>query len=179
MYVRTHVLVVTVYAIGIHRSRAFYRCRWSRWSNRPDNEHHSAGRLLPLGPQAEQARPWLPTHNVFATVRVLNDRHSCHSVSGDNFGSTWTAVLRVLWPNTEQPRSTAPHHWVAEHRSARPRSGSGVLLLFLLIQTSTHHSLNQQHRLADDQPEAARHELSEHRLLSSITGSRGAGSNRS
>ena len=119
----------------------------------------------------------LPTHYVFATVRVLDDRllfgilqHSCHSLSGDNFRSTWTAVLRVPWQNTEQPRSTALHHWVAEHRSARARSGSGVLLLFLLIQTSTHHSLPQQHRLADDQPAAARHELSEHRLLSSRRG---------
>ena len=119
----------------------------------------------------------LPTHYVFATVRVLDDRllfgilqHSCHSLSGDNFRSTWTAVLRVSWQNTEQPRSTALHHWVAEHRSARARSGSGVLLLFLLIQTSTHHSLPQQHRLADDQPAAARHELSEHRLLSSRRG---------
>jgi hypothetical protein len=55
-------------------------------------------------------------------------RHSCHSVRGDNFRSTWTAMPRVLWPNTELPRSSAQHHQVAERRSAQPRSGSGVLL---------------------------------------------------
>jgi hypothetical protein len=84
--------------------------------------------------------------------------HSCHSVSGDNSRSTWTAVFRVLWPNTEQPRSSTQQYWAAVHRSARPRSGSGVLLPFLFIRTSTHHSFNQQHRLVDDQPAAARHD---------------------
>ncbi len=74
--------------------------------------------------QAEQARPWAPyaqrLRHRQGVRRSAPVRHSCHSVSGDNFRSTSTAVLRVSWQNTEQPRSSAPHHWVAEHRSARP-----------------------------------------------------------
>jgi hypothetical protein len=74
-----------------------------------------------------------PTHSVFAIVGVLDDRllfgipailH--HSVSGD---------------------------WVAEHRSARPRSGSGALIL---IQTLTHHSLNQHLQTSPRRHVAAR-----------------------
>ncbi len=104
-------------------------------------------------------------HNVFATVRVLDDRllfgirdipsvvtlgQLCSACLGRTLSSLGHSHRTTGWRNTDL---------------LGPRSGSGVLLLFLLIQTSTHHSLPQQHRLADDQPAAARHESSEHRLL--------------
>ncbi len=88
----------------------------------------------------------LPTHNVFATVRVLDDRLL--------FG------IRAI-------RSVVT---ISEALGQLCSACRGRTLSSLLIQTSTHRSLNQQHRLADDQPAAARHELSEHRLLSSRRG---------
>ena len=120
----------------------------------------------------------LPTHNVFATVRVLDDRllfgilfgiRAIRSVvtTSEALGQLCSACLGRTLSSLGQPHCTTGW-WNTDLLG--PRSGSGVLLLFLLIQTSTHHSLPQQHRLADDQPAAARHELSEHRLLSSRRG---------
>ena len=120
----------------------------------------------------------LPTHYVFATVRVLDDRllfgilfgiRAIRSVvtTSEALGQLCSACLGRTLSSLGQPHCTTGW-WNTDLLG--PRSGSGVLLLFLLIQTSTHHSLPQQHRLADDQPAAARHELSEHRLLSSRRG---------
>jgi hypothetical protein len=116
----------------------------------------------------------LPTHNVFATVRVLDDRllfgiRAIRSVvtTSEALGQLCSACLGRTLSSLGHPHRTTG--WRNTDQLG-PRSGSGVLLLFLPIQTSTHHSLPQQHRLADDQPAAARHELSEHRLLSSRRG---------
>jgi hypothetical protein len=168
-------VALSTYASGVSRSAAVppkqNKSRpWAPYAQRLRHRQGARRSAPPVCSPRMFSTRFSRKRTLLGPLLVANKvRHSCHSVSGDNFTSTWTNVHRVSWSNTEQPRSSAPHHWVAEHRSARPRSGSGVLLLFLFIQTSTHHSL-YQHRLADDQPAAATHELSEHRLLSSRRG---------
>jgi hypothetical protein len=119
-------------------------------------------------PPAEQARP-------LASLRTMSSPPSgCStigSVSGDNFRSTMTAVLRVLWPDTELPRSSAQHHRVAEHRYGRPRSWSGVHVYsccsFSSRRRPTTPSINNiaSPTISRQQPDT---KLSEHRLLEVI-----------